>query len=69
MSAHLLIGDLQKAFLQIGIAEENRDEFRFPININNKEVHLRFARVHLEQKQVRSLREQYQGITLISTET
>jgi len=29
MSEHLLIGDLQKAFLQIGIAQEDRDAFRF----------------------------------------
>ena len=45
MSAHLLIGDLQKAFLQIGIAKEDRDAFRFLFNINNKEEHLRFARI------------------------
>ena len=45
MSAHLLIGDLQKAFLQIGIAQEDRDAFRFLFNIKNKEEHLCFARV------------------------
>ena len=36
---------MQKAFLQIGIAQEDRDAFRFLFKINNKEEHLRFARV------------------------
>ena len=45
MSAHLLIGDIQKAFLQIGLKEEDRDRFRFLFNINGKEEHLRFKRI------------------------
>eukprot|EP00795_Rhopilema_esculentum_P006309 gene6309-biopygen7934 len=45
MGANLLIGDLKKAFLQVGIAQEDRDAFRFLFNINGKEEHLRFARV------------------------
>ena len=45
MSTHLLLADIQKAFLQIGIKEEDRDAFRFLFNINGKEQHLRFARV------------------------
>ena len=45
MSANLLIGDLQKAFLQIGIAQEDRGSFRFLFNINGREEHLQFARV------------------------
>ena len=44
MSTHLLLADIQKAFLQIGIKEEDRDGFRFLFNINRNE-HLRFARV------------------------
>ena len=45
MSANLLIGDLQKAFLQIGIAHEDRGAFRFLFNINGREEHLQFTRV------------------------
>ena len=30
MGANLLIGDLKKAFLQVGITQEDRDAFRFP---------------------------------------
>ena len=40
-----MLADLQKAFLQIAIKEENRDAFRFLFNINGKEEHLRFTRV------------------------
>ena len=45
MSTHLLLADLQKAFLQIAIKEEDRDAFRFLFNVNDKEEHLRFARI------------------------
>ena len=45
MSTHLVLADIQKAFLQIGIREEDRDSFRFLFNINGKEQHLRFTRV------------------------
>ena len=45
MSENLLLGDIKKAFLQIGIKEEDRDAFRFLFNLNGKEEHLRFARV------------------------
>ena len=31
MSTHILLADIQKAFLQIGIQEENRDAFLFPV--------------------------------------
>ena len=44
MSTHLLLADIQKALLQIGIKEEDRDAFRF--NVNGMEQHLRFSRVH-----------------------
>ena len=39
MSTHLLLADLQKAFLQISIKEEDRDAFPFLFNINAKEEH------------------------------
>jgi len=45
MSTHLVLGDIQKAFFQIGVREGNRDAFRFLFNINGKEQHLRFTRV------------------------
>lgn len=45
MSSDILLADLQKAFLQIAIKEEDRDAFRFLFNINGKEEHLRFTRV------------------------
>ena len=45
MSTHLLLADLKKAFLQIGIKEEDRDAFRFFFNINGSEEPLQFARV------------------------
>ena len=45
MSTNILLADLQKAFVQITIKEEDRDAFRFLFNINGKEEHLRFTRV------------------------
>ena len=45
MSENILLGDIKKASLQIGIKEEDRDAFRFLFNLNGKEDHLRFARV------------------------
>ena len=45
MSTDILLADLEKAFLQITIKDEDRDAFRFLFNINGKEEHLRFARV------------------------
>ena len=45
MSTDILLADLQKAFLQIAIKNEDRDAFRFLFNVNGKEEHLRFTRV------------------------
>ena len=45
MSTQLVLADIQKAFLQIGLKEEGRDTFRFLFNINNQEQHFRFTRV------------------------
>ena len=45
MSLNLLLADIQKAFLQIAVKEEDRDAFRFLFNLKGKEEHLRFARV------------------------
>ena len=45
MSPRLVLADIQKAFLQVGIKEEDRDAFRFLFNINGREEHLRFTRV------------------------
>ena len=45
MSTHLLLADLQKAFLQVGLKEKDRDAFRFLFDINGVEEHLRFTRV------------------------
>ena len=46
MSTSLLLGDIEKAFLQIGVKEEDRDAFRIFFNIKGTEKHLRFARLH-----------------------
>ena len=45
MSTHLVLAAIQKAFLQIGVREEDQDVFRFLFNINGKEQHLRVIRV------------------------
>lgn len=45
MLPYLLLGDIEKAFLQISLKEEDRDVFRFLFNINDKEQHFRFTRV------------------------
>ena len=45
MSTHLLLADLQKAFLQVGLKEKDQDAFRFLFDINGVEEHLRFTRV------------------------
>ena len=45
MSPCLLLGDIEKAFLQISLKEEDRDAFRFLFNVNGKEEHFRFTRV------------------------
>jgi hypothetical protein len=45
MSSNLLLADIQKAFLQITIKEEERDTFRFLFERDEKEEHFRFSRV------------------------
>ena len=45
MSTHLLLADLQKAFLQVRLKEDDRDAFRFLFDINGQVEHLRFTRV------------------------
>ncbi|CAB3998688.1 Hypothetical predicted protein [Paramuricea clavata] len=45
MSSNLLLADIQKAFLQIAVKEEDRDAFRFLFERDEKEEHFRFARV------------------------
>ena len=45
MSTNILLADIQKALMQIGIKVQDRDAFRFLFNINGVEQHLRFARV------------------------
>ena len=34
MSPHLVLADIQKAFLQVGLKEEDRDAFRFLFNMS-----------------------------------
>ena len=45
MSPNILLGDIEKAFLQISIKEEDRDAFRFLFSLEGKEEHFRFTRV------------------------
>ena len=44
MSTSLLLGDIEKAFLQTGVEEEDRDAVRFLFNVKGTEKHLRFTR-------------------------
>ena len=37
----IALADIQKAFLQVGVKEDDRDAFRFLFNIDLKEEHLR----------------------------
>ena len=41
----MLLADIQKAFLQVGIKEQDRDAFRFLFNMNGTEQNFRFTRV------------------------
>ncbi|CAB3983184.1 Hypothetical predicted protein [Paramuricea clavata] len=45
MTPNLLLADIQKAFLQNGVKETDRDAFRFLFEIDGKEEHFRFARL------------------------
>ena len=45
MSPYILPGDIEKAFLQVGIKTEDRDAFRCLFTMNGKEEQLRFQRV------------------------
>ena len=45
MLIHLLLADWQKAFLQVGLREEERDAFQFHFHIDIEEEHLRTLRV------------------------
>ena len=40
-----MIGDVEKAFLQTGLSEKDRDAFRFIFDINGNEELFRFARI------------------------
>ena len=45
MSLNLLLGDIERAFLQISVKGEDRDSFRFLFNVRGVEKHLRSTRV------------------------
>ena len=45
LSTNLLLGDIEKVFLQIGVKEQDRDAFRFLFNVKGEEWHLRFMQV------------------------
>ena len=45
LAPFLLLGDIEKVFLQIRLREEGRDAFRFLFNVNGKEECFQFTRV------------------------
>ena len=46
MAPNLLIGDIQQAFLQVGLKQEDRDAFRFVFElIDGTEEQFRFTRI------------------------
>ena len=45
MSTDILLGDKEKAFLQVGIKQEDRDAFRFLFKVNGQEEYFRFTQV------------------------
>ena len=45
MSTHIILLDIQKAFLQIGVREKDGDAFLFLFNTHGREKHLKFTRV------------------------
>ena len=45
MAPQLTLADIQKASLQIGLKEEDRDAFRFIYDVNGVENHFRFTRI------------------------
>jgi len=44
MPTDILLGDIKKAFLLVGIKEEDRDAFRFLFMVNGQEEHFGFTR-------------------------
>ena len=50
----IALADIQKAFLQVGVKDEDRDAFRFLFSIDRKEKQLRFTTIqhHLNQQPV-----------------
>ena len=47
MAPFVLLGDIEKVFLQISLREEDRDAFCFLFNVNGREECFRFTRVPL----------------------
>ena len=45
MSTDILLGDIEKAFLQVGIKHDERDAFSLVFKVNGQEEHFRFTRV------------------------
>ena len=69
MALNILTGDLQKAFLQIGLKTCDREAYRFLFNINGREEHFCFSRLPFGQRPVHLFLVRHCFIIMTSNQT